>query len=166
MADQPRPLKIRFVDHSRHRAADRCHRYLGPWRGAVPAGPVVDRPRRWLGDYRHGNQFLHAAIGRQVHLPVDCNHRKRNRGTGVLVCGICRKFSQQRPQQPITQFRRRLSDRRSPPNRFSRRRRSRSQRAKLHRRSGYSFRLDGFLQRDRASTPSLQAAPRLDLVTK
>jgi len=31
---------------------------------------------------------------------------------------------------------------------------------------GYSFRLDGFLQRDRASTPSLQAAPRLDLVTK
>ena len=31
---------------------------------------------------------------------------------------------------------------------------------------GYSFRLDGFLQRDRASTPSPQAAPRLDLVTK
>jgi hypothetical protein len=31
---------------------------------------------------------------------------------------------------------------------------------------GYSFRIDRFLQRDRATTPSLQAAPRLDLVTK
>jgi outer membrane putative beta-barrel porin/alpha-amylase len=31
---------------------------------------------------------------------------------------------------------------------------------------GYSFRLDGFLPRDRPSTPSLQAAPRLGLVTK
>lgn len=31
---------------------------------------------------------------------------------------------------------------------------------------GYSFRIDGFLQRDRVSTPSLQAAPRLGLVTK
>jgi outer membrane putative beta-barrel porin/alpha-amylase len=31
---------------------------------------------------------------------------------------------------------------------------------------GYSFRIDRFLQRARATTPSLQAAPRLDLVTK
>jgi len=31
---------------------------------------------------------------------------------------------------------------------------------------GYSFRLDGFLQRGVATTPPLQAAPRLDLVTK
>jgi Putative MetA-pathway of phenol degradation len=31
---------------------------------------------------------------------------------------------------------------------------------------GYSFRLDGFLQRGGAASPSLQAAPRLDPVTK
>jgi Putative MetA-pathway of phenol degradation len=31
---------------------------------------------------------------------------------------------------------------------------------------GYSFRLDGFLQRGVAAAPPLQAAPRLDLVTK
>jgi hypothetical protein len=31
---------------------------------------------------------------------------------------------------------------------------------------GYSFRIDGFLQRDRASIPSPQTAPRLDRVTK
>jgi len=31
---------------------------------------------------------------------------------------------------------------------------------------GYSFRLDGFLQPDRAATPALQTAPRRDLITK
>jgi Putative MetA-pathway of phenol degradation len=31
---------------------------------------------------------------------------------------------------------------------------------------GYSFRLDGFLQRDRVAMRSREAAPKLDLVTK
>jgi hypothetical protein len=38
--------------------------------------------------------------------------------------------------------------------------------ARLRHFVGYSFRLDGFLQRDRVAMRSREAAPKLDLVTK